>query len=56
MSINRQKTKILNKKKDGNIIKITNEEIENVEEVIYLGQLISFQDSTKKEIDRSITQ
>ncbi len=54
MSINIQKTKILNKKKNGNTIKIMNEEIENVEEVIYLGQLI-LQDSTKKEIDRRVT-
>ncbi len=48
MLINAQKTKILNKKKDGNIIKIMNKEIENMEEVIYLGQLNSFEDSTKK--------
>ncbi len=54
MVINLTKTKILNNSGQPNKIKIGGETIETVDNIIYLGQLITFQNHTDKEVNRRI--
>jgi len=52
--INIQKTKILSNSTQGTV-KLGNQEIQIVDEYVYLGQLISMQNQTQKEINRRIS-
>lgn len=52
--INFKKTKILTNEKIPNSVRIENNTIEIVEQTIYLGQLISLENNTRKEIQRRI--
>ncbi|XP_063538127.1 uncharacterized protein LOC134747432 [Cydia strobilella] len=54
LTMNKSKTKILTNRKPEDIT-IENEKIEYVKEYIYLGQIVSFEDSTEKEIQRRIS-
>lgn len=51
LNINKDKTKILTKTK----IIIDGQEIKTVTEIIYTGQLVTFKNSTEKEINRRIS-
>ncbi len=54
MVINLTKTKILNNSGQPNQVKIGGETIKTVDNIIYLGQLITFQYQTEKEANRRI--
>ncbi len=54
MEINMSTTKILTNLGLNQPIKIGNQEIEIINNVIYLGQTISFQNQNKKEIDKRL--
>ena len=54
LEVNLSKTKILSNEKNPKLIKIGETLLENTEKIIYLGQLISFQDQTEIEIKRRI--
>ncbi len=55
LEMNLQKTKILKTNEQNIDIEIKGNKIEVVENVIYLGQLISYQNKTTKEVNRRIT-
>lgn len=52
LTMNLNKTKIMSNSSQNDIIKVNNEQIEYVNEYIYLGQLISNEDCMKKEVER----
>ena len=54
LSMNTSKTKILTNGEPKDII-VANEKIEYVREYVYLGQLVSFENNTGKEVQRRIT-
>ena len=57
LELNYKKSKILSNKNNKNVksIKIIEQEMDIVEETIYLGQLITFEDKTEKEVERRIS-
>ena len=54
LRINTSKTKIMTTEPERDPLKINGEEIDYVEEFVYLGQIISFQDRQDKEISKRI--
>ncbi len=53
LNINLEKTKILSRNRETDIL-LDNQKLEKVEEIVYLGQLVSFEKRTNKEINRRI--
>lgn len=54
MEINLTKIKLLSISGHTRLIIVENETIETVNEIIYLGQIYSYQNQTEKEIDRRV--
>ncbi len=55
LNINFQKTKILGRREKKNI-RVGEETIEEVDEIVYLGQLLSFQKRREKEVKERIKE
>lgn len=55
LSMNLNKTKIMTNSSQTDKIKVNNEQIEYVQEYVYLGQLISTEGCMEKEIERRVT-